>query len=550
MHNIRVHLLIITLCLSLSSWSQQAVNQSFQWTSQAGLTQPQCDLPQGFSFKETRRLQTPGGTHIHFVLQYHGSDIVGADAMLWLRPNNQPLAQITTNILGAWSQTIGQADLWFPLATGLVPVEIVDREYGPQPLMERLYVGQDGDTLLRLDLVKHLSDTTVQGFIYNPDPLTVAQTTYGGNYVDGNDMNLAVLNPLRDSVSFHGTYVPGQGYALSSPEVTIKELDAPIVNVPYSSDGTFYATRDQSLFEMVNAMYHIQKQKWHVDSLGYGAYVNYSIEVDVNAWSGADNSAFLPYTTPPRLLFGEGGVDDAEDMDVVLHEYGHALVNGGAAGSGVGTQRRLIEEAIGDYFAASASRRINPYGWQRVFSWDGHNPFWPGRMAVNQSQKMYPSSSFFSIYEHTDLFVDPLMRSWVDVGWNRMDALVLESIAGWTSNMDMPMAANLVLAADSALHNGAHASDLHLHFAMWQILTPEQSVEEHLGEEGGYRDYITPIGMFQWPESLHGVEAILFDVQGRPVSQWSALPHESHFDEAGIFWLRTDQALIKIQVLD
>jgi hypothetical protein len=26
-----------------------------------------------------------------------------------------------------------------------------------------------------------------------------------------------------------------------------------------------------------------------------------------------------------RLAFGEGGVDDAEDVDVVLHEYGHAI---------------------------------------------------------------------------------------------------------------------------------------------------------------------------------------------------------------------------------
>lgn len=548
MHNIKSFVILCVTLASLYAYGQAAVNQTFEWVHQTGMTEPSDDLPQGFEYCEVRRMSTPGGTHIHFNLQYQGVDILGADAMLWIRPNGRALAQITPNLLACWTSTTGESNLWFPTATGLVAVTSADCDYGPQPLRERVYINQHNDTLFRVNLVKHLADTTVHGFIFNPDPLTTAGVTYGGNYVDGGDLNLSILNPLRDSASFQATYVPGQGFTLASPQVTIKELDAPVMSIPTSTDGNFHASRDQTMFEMVNVMYHIQKQKAHIDSLGYGQYVTYSIEVDVNAWNGADNSAFLPYMTPPQLLFGEGGVDDAEDMDVILHEYGHALVHGGAAGTGMGTQRQLIEEAIGDYFAASASRRMNPFGWERVFSWDGHNPFWSGRMAVNHSQKMYPSSSFFSIYQHTDLFVDPLMRSWVDVGWNRMDALVLESIAGWTSNMDMPTAANLVLAADSALHNGAHASDIHLHFAMWQILTPEATCESQIRKDGGFLDYATNVGLFNWPEELHGEEATLFDVLGRPVDRWSELPATTYFDQVGVYWLRTDGALVKIQV--
>ncbi|MEZ4916786.1 MAG: hypothetical protein R2836_07345 [Chitinophagales bacterium] len=48
------------------------------------------------------------------------------------------------------------------------------------------------------------------------------------------------------------------------------------------------------------------------------------ISVDTHGNNGADNSFFSP-ATPLRLIFGEGGVDDAEDADVIIHEYGHAI---------------------------------------------------------------------------------------------------------------------------------------------------------------------------------------------------------------------------------
>jgi hypothetical protein len=73
-------------------------------------------------------------------------------------------------------------------------------------------------------------------------------------------------------------------------------------------------------------------------------------------------------------------------------------------------------KALGDYFASSYSRNLNYFNWQKVFSWDGHNEFWNGRSAVNTEMKMYPNVTFSGIYEHTDLFVDPLMRLWINHG--------------------------------------------------------------------------------------------------------------------------------------
>ncbi|NJP93845.1 hypothetical protein HCN51_31125 [Nonomuraea sp. FMUSA5-5] len=48
------------------------------------------------------------------------------------------------------------------------------------------------------------------------------------------------------------------------------------------------------------------------------------VDVDPQAFDGADNSQWVP-GTPPRIRFGEGGVPDAADTGVILHEYLHGV---------------------------------------------------------------------------------------------------------------------------------------------------------------------------------------------------------------------------------
>ena len=54
-----------------------------------------------------------------------------------------------------------------------------------------------------------------------------------------------------------------------------------------------------------------------------------------------------------RLHFGDGGVDDAEDADVVVHEYGHSIQDNQVPGWGPGgnTEQRAMGEGFGDFLA-------------------------------------------------------------------------------------------------------------------------------------------------------------------------------------------------------
>jgi hypothetical protein len=344
---------------------------------------------------------------------------------------------------------------------------------------ERFHHAETGVLLSEQDLLVHFAqdaDTTVSGLVFNPDPLTQAGVAYGGIYTDLNDGNGAVLNPLRVNKNFRASFSGGV-FSLSSPAVVIQDFDPPTVAPAVSSTPQFSFSRSDDGFEDVNAFYHIQTLKNHTTALGFSA-VPYAIPVDPHAINGQDNSFFDYGTTPPRLYFGEGGVDDAEDADVVVHEYGHAISQAIVPNTNFGDERRALDEAFGDYWAVSYSRHLNAFGWQKVFGWDGHNEFWSGRSAVNTTQKLYPGLTFNNIYAHTQVWVDALMRSWPHVGRDEMDALVLEAAHQWTSGMTFRGAAELVLQADTLRNNGTHAARLHRDFGTWLILQPKAGMND------------------------------------------------------------------------
>ncbi len=86
----------------------------------------------------------------------------------------------------------------------------------------------------------------------------------------------------------------------------------------------------------------------------------------------ADNSFFSPATR--KIKYGSGGVDDAEDADVILHEYGHAIQDDQVPGFGAGNQAGSIGEGFGDFWAAVMSS-LSPDTTNAddvcIFDWDG-----------------------------------------------------------------------------------------------------------------------------------------------------------------------------------
>ena len=295
-------------------------------------------------------------------------------------------------------------------------------------------------------------DTLINGYIYNPDPLTAGNNVYGGSLIDNSDTASTYLNSKRVLVSVRATDTLGIFY-LKSPYCEIVEIDPPIKNPVNSINDNFLFTRYDDGFEDFNAYYHINHFHEYIsDSLGY-ALVNYPIQCDVHAIGGADNSFFTFSTTPPSLHMGEGGVDDAEDADVIIHEYCHAVSNDAAPFTNVGTERISLDEGFCDYLACSYSNSINPFHANWVFNWDGHNQFWNGRFVDNT--KIYPTDITADIYNNGGIWSSALWEIEPKIGREKGNKLAIQTMYDNAPNMTLNQAAINYIYADTLLYAGA-----------------------------------------------------------------------------------------------
>jgi hypothetical protein len=330
-------------------------------------------------------------------------------------------------------------------------------------------------------------DSIVRVKVFNPDPLTTAQQSYKSPYVDSSDVDVPQLNAERQTKNIRVKF-QNDTFFLTNAFVDIQELADPVLPVPYSISDSFDYTRSQEEFEAVNAFYHITLAQEHIQALGFTNLVNFPLPVDAHGFGGVDNSVFKYDPGPPRLLFGDGGVDDAEDADVIIHEYHHAVSFSAAPFTAQGHERMAIEEGLSDYMAASYSRFLNPFNWQKVYNWDGNFGF-QGRSC--DSPKKYPIDPLASLYQNSEIWSTVLMKIWEDLGRDKTDQLLLNSMYSYFMNMSMPQAARLILQSDSLLNGGVNYHTLYYRFVErgildWNVGMPSTVVAEELRISGTY----------------------------------------------------------------
>jgi zinc metalloprotease ZmpB len=178
------------------------------------------------------------------------------------------------------------------------------------------------------------------------------------------------LTDQKDS----GSAVPASEYAT----VQLRNLDGSgrlvgkWVNVrgstgaaAYSPTNTFVYTRDDDRFEQVMAYFWVNQAQEYLQSLGFGSTLRpvnaESQDVRIDQY-GVDNS--FSWDKHDYIRLGKGGVDDAEDAEVIVHEYGHAVHDAQVPGFGASLDAGSIGEAFGDYLAVTVGLAADQeYGW-------------------------------------------------------------------------------------------------------------------------------------------------------------------------------------------
>lgn len=308
------------------------------------------------------------------------------------------------------------------------------------------------------------------GLVFDPDPRTTL-----------NDETLVDTSPAADFTAAYltrnllGLELTGGSYHFNGPWISIIDFESPATPPSTTSDGNWLAVRGDNAFNDATTYFQIDQNQRYMQSLGFTGAAGIQegpIGTDSDGVNGQDNSHYIPSSN--RMSFGHGCVDDSEDADVILHEYGHAIhysINPGWGGADSGA----IGEGFGDYWAGSYSYST-PNGpimhpeW--VFSWDGHSNCWPGRN-LNRTDAMYDPSRNYSAHSNVtymgatfqsdELWSAPIFNTMADlvglgVPQEQADQIVLESHFGLGSGVTMRVLANSTIAAAGLLYpGGPHA---------------------------------------------------------------------------------------------
>ena len=333
---------------------------------------------------------------------------------------------------------------------------------------EAILIGLDGAILKEINYARHLlKDTLVAAKVFKPDPLTTLNKQYGGIYIDNNDVNDIWINNAYFTVNLPISFNDSsQLFLLENGFVRIEDFESPNILPTTNTTPNFIFTRNQPGFEECNIVYHITQFQNYIASIGYDTLLTGGITADAHGQFGTDNSVFVRNGGNPTLSFGTGGVDDAEDADVIIHEYCHGISWSANGNDNFSNERAGLDEGVADYFATSYSRSLNTYNWENMFSWDGHNSFWAGRIANTTTN--YGTTN--DMYQLGEIWNSAMSAISTNLGNFITDRLMLESLHFFTNNTTLPEAAMYVLKADTLLFNGINVPNICAHFQLRNIL--------------------------------------------------------------------------------
>ncbi len=364
-------------------------------------------------------------------------------------------------------------------------------------------------------------DTLVQTKVFNPDPLTSAQKTYGegGQWKNYNGTDSPELNGQRATKSLNlkfenDTFFGENKYAI------IMDLESPTQQVFVSKANNFDFTRSKSQFREFNCLYHIENFRKYLASIGLLFSGMFQIEVDPTAYQGFDQSRFDYSGLKPALFFGTGGVADAEDADVIVHEYTHAINYFVAPNTTNGNQRLAVEEANCDVMACFYSKEISSYKWRDIFSWDGHNEFWDGR--DGETTYKYPTNLSSDFYESSLIWSSMLNDIGVDIGRDALTRILFNSVYSYANNITMQQAADLFLQADSLIYGRSHFAQIKSRMAA-RGFSVSIGIKELTGDDSFFK-LINSFGFSQGTDALellsksnNGLQLTVYAIDGREV---------------------------------
>jgi hypothetical protein len=305
-------------------------------------------------------------------------------------------------------------------------------------------------------------------FVSNP-----VQSLGNESLTDQKDSDAAVPAAAYYDVAL--TDLDGSGYLQGKWASVVSETG----NRAYSPTNTFGYSRHQDEFEQVMAYYWITEAQRYIQSLGFGStrrgVNNKPQAVRINQW-GVDNS-FATDRPKLELRFGKGGVDDAEDAEVILHEYGHAI-HFAQNFSFATEQAGAISEGFGDYWAVTVANvvatglgvpQLEPLPC--VADWDSvsYTSAVPHCLRRTDTNLMYPTNLNGEVHHDGMIWSRALWDIRQSLGHVQADTVILDAQFDFPGT-DMPELARRTVASAQLIYGSSAAAQVRAAFEARGIL--------------------------------------------------------------------------------
>ena len=306
--------------------------------------------------------------------------------------------------------------------------------------------------------------STGTGQAFLPNPVAFLQDQ---SLTDQKDANYPALQPAYQIVTL--TNLDGSGYLRGDWANVRSETGDPA----FSATNAFIYNRHDDRFEQVMAYYWITEAQKYIQDLGFGTTLDpinmTSQAVRINQL-GYDNS-FATDHPKNELRFGKGGVDDAEDAEVILHEYGHAI-HFSQNFSFASEEAGAISEGFGDYWAVTVSDVIAPTpdpacvaDWDSV-SYTSGTPHCLRRVDTNLH---YPEDLNGRVHHDGQIWSRALWDIRNALGHVKADTIILQAQFDFPGTT-MTDLANRTVAAAQSLYGQAEANAVYAAFHARGIL--------------------------------------------------------------------------------
>jgi Zn-dependent metalloprotease len=194
----------------------------------------------------------------------------------------------------------------------------------------------------------------------------------------------------------------------------------------FNSANSFEFDRSSDGVSETMGYFYLDYAQVYIQSLGFQNVNNRQQVFAVNRLK-QDNSFYSPSTK--QISYGTGGVDDAEDAEVIWHEYGHSVQDNQVPGFGSGSEAGAMGEGFGDYLAGSLGAHFSG-GFQDVCiaEWDAtsYSSTTPPCLRRLDSPKHYPEAIENEVHADGEIWSAALWEIRSAFGGARADTLILQ----------------------------------------------------------------------------------------------------------------------------